>query len=172
MLERKPFSNSTINQFQISTLCEIKNPSTSTTKTPSNLSHILASPNLNSKFSASNKIANSPSIKKRLLKLNESDISRDFLNKLCINKNLQSRNLLNKYLSNITVKEDDKEIDECVTARTIPVSRKNRNNLKNIEDVKKSKFKSTMNEISENLITPAVKYNKKSLILLNNDQQR
>ena len=132
----------------------------------SNPNRLIASPNLMSKFSPSVTISKSPSITKRNSAMVESTESKNLLNKFALNKPIDSKGIMNKY-AGISQKneEESKDVDENVNARNIPVNRKNRNNLKNIEELPKQSINITVtNKINYNdlPITGAVKQTKKT----------
>ena len=135
MLEKKPFSKNTLEEFKTG-------KPTNNLKVKSSASNrLIASPNMQSKFSPSVTICKSPSMSMRSTKFNDND-SKALLNKFALNKpNPDSAGILNKYsgasTSQTQKEEDIKDTDENSSARNIPVNRKNRNNLKNIEELPK-----------------------------------
>jgi len=80
-----------------------------------------------------------------------------------LNKQADSKSILNKYTGGAKHEEDSKDVDENVNAKNIPVNRKNRNNLKNIEEMPKNNLGITVKSQYNDLpITGAVKQSKKA----------
>lgn len=103
---------------------------------------------------------------KRNISTNESE-SKSLLNKFALNKSgADSKSVLNKYTGAGSKEEESKDVDENVGARNIPVNRKNRNNLKNIEEVPKNNLPITVNKPDYNdlPITGALKQTKKKTV--------
>jgi Ca2+-binding EF-hand superfamily protein len=169
LLERKPFSDKTLNQFEFSKMIlsstNVKVPSSTLLTSTSRL---IASPNLLSKFSPSLTISKSPSLLKRTLE-SKAGASKDLLNKIA-NKAAESKNILSKYTSKKTdnpleskmkIIEEIKELENG--DKNVAVLRKNRNNLKNMEDFTKTNIQAS--EAKEHLdleFTPAVKLSHKT----------
>ena len=132
----------------------------------SNPNRLIASPNLMSKFSPSVTISKSPSMTKRNTVTIESNDSKNLLNKFALNKQVESKSIMNKYAGvGQKAEEESKDVDENVNARNIPVNRKNRNNLKNIEELPKNALNitvTTKNQYTDLPITGAVKQTKKN----------
>lgn len=93
----------------------------------------------------------------------ESD-SKALLNKFALNSNnkgVDSKSILGKYAG--TVKEEEtKDVDENVGARNIPVNRKNRNNLKNIEEMPRNNLQITVTSKQQYTDLPITGANKQS----------
>jgi len=94
--------------------------------------------------------------------------SKALLNKFALNQNSQdSHSILNKYAGVDKNKKEDesKDIDENVSSRNIPIIRKNRNNLKNIEEMPNKNISITISAkttYSDLPITGAIKQTKKN----------
>jgi len=150
----------------------IKSSNLTTTTTNNKLAvtpsqnRLIASPNLQSKFSPSVTISKSPSMSKRNISTTENE-SKSLLNKFALNKSgADSKSVLNKYTGAGAKDEENKDVDENVEARNIPVNRKNRNNLKNIEEVPKNNLQITVTKPNYNdlPITGALKQTKKKTV--------
>lgn len=156
LFDKKPFSNSSIKEFEGK---KLKTSLIKINRTPNLSSRYIASPNLQSKFSPSVAIRKSPMMTKRFQL--ESASNSSILNKAGMeSKNLlmkfagkdnsnssqssTSKNLLNKY-SQISLKEKEKgengDTDENVSIKFIPVNRKKRNDLKKLESLKLGEIK-------------------------------
>ncbi len=166
LLDKRPFSKSTLNEIN-----GIKNKSnytgTNFTKTPQiNSKYLIASPNLQSKFTPSLTISKSPSIAKRNMLMfgnapTEKDKGSNILFKLAgKTENSQTNikdNVLLKYAKNSSkIDALDDGTDEGIIndIKNIPITRKQRNNLKEID--KREKMRNTV-EYEDLPITPAVK---------------
>lgn len=149
LLEKKPFSKTTIEEFRgrklNTTLIRVN-------KTPLLQSKLIASPNLQSKFSPSVTISKSPMMSKRITldkpglnakigaNVNTAE-SKNFLMKFAGKDHGTSNNpkqVLMKYAVGGGNKEkgaegDVGDTDEGVSIKNIPVNRKKRNDLKNLE---------------------------------------
>jgi len=127
-----------------------------------NTTHLIASPNLASKFSPSVTISKSPSMTKRQSLAEQGNPSKDLLNKYGMNKKQEdSKNFLNKFTGGGGKQDDEsKDVDENANAKSIPVNRKNRNNLKNMEEMPKNTF-GNKSQFTDLPITGAVKQSKK-----------
>lgn len=93
--------------------------------------------------------------------------SKSLLNKFALNKSgVDSKGILNKYTGGGSKEEENKDVDENVGARNIPVNRKNRNNLKNIEEIPKNNLQVTVTKPNYNdlPITGALKQSKKKTV--------
>jgi hypothetical protein len=174
LLEKKPFSKKTLEEFGGKTTITTTNTNTLKVNysSNSNQNRLIASPNLQSKFSPSVTISKSPSMTKRFSTTVESD-SKAFLNKLAANQKIaDSKSILNKYAGAGGKEEESKDVDENVGARNIPVNRKNRNNLKNIEEMPKNNLQVTVTSKSQYTdlpITGALKQSKKTTVDVKND---
>jgi len=158
LLEKRPFSIKTLDEFEGRKNSGIIQP----ILTPTIARRMIASPNLNSKFSPSNTISKSPALlAKRLNQMGNNSLKNDNKNMLLKlagkdpNQNAQKSALL-KYTSkvNTIVQENpDENTDEGVSVNNVRVSRKQRLNLKEIEN-KKENIKQEYDNLP---ITPAVK---------------
>lgn len=89
---------------------------------------------------------------KRNVALGADNDSKNLLNKFALNKpGVDSKGILSKYAGGAGGAKDEeiKDVDENVGARNIPVNRKNRNNLKNIEEIPKGNVQITVNTKSQ-----------------------
>lgn len=140
LLEKKPFTKETLKNYEVSkspTLPGAAKLSKSPSLAPSKL---IASPNLQSKFSPTVAISKSPTITRKNFGIDpKSEAQKDLLAKLGGKKTenpLEKKNVLLQYTaSNIAKPLKIEEVDENVSAMNIPAIRKNRNNLKNIENM-------------------------------------
>jgi hypothetical protein len=101
---------------------------------------------------------------KRNISTTENE-SKSLLNKFALNKSgADGKGIKNN--GTATKEEEVKDVDENVGARNIPVNRKNRNNLKNIEEVPKTNLQITVPKTNYNdlPITGALKQTKKKTI--------
>ncbi len=171
LLEKKPFSKTTIQEFEgrklNTTLIKVN-------RTPNLQSRLIASPNLQSKFSPSVTIKKSPMMTKRLTldkTVNKSGQanpdSKNFLMKFA-GKDQSSGNILKdnpkrvllKYAA-VGVKDKNNndivicDTDENVSIKNIPVNRKKRNDLKNLE--KGEVVEKKISTYSDLPIMPAIK---------------
>ena len=179
LLEKKPFSKTTIQEFQgrklNTTLIKVN-------KTPLLQSRLIASPNLQSKFSPSVTISKSPMMKKRsfltqtpinksnpLNNLTNNNESKNFLLKFAGNNNPKdqagSKSVLMKYAISVNLKDKtinpEEDTDEGVSIKNIPVNRKKRNDLKNLETaIPPIEMKSSDSLYNDLPIIPAVKQKK------------
>jgi len=174
LLEKKPFSKSTLKEFKSPQKLSIsitspkkeferKNEKSHTVGVTTshlgsgdmnlNSKFLIKSPKQNSKFAPSEKITNSPSLKALQLSVDDLSLSDKDVK--------QPSPLKNSYLSPVKLKQNENNIVISPMSdsgpATLPI-RKNRNLLKNIDDVdKKSAFKEHK-EYSDNIeITKAVK---------------
>ena len=175
MLEKKPFSKKTLLEFDNGKLSVNSNLKVNYSSN-SNPNRLIASPNLMSKFSPSVTISKSPSMTKRSSAMVESVESKNLLNKFALNKQTDSKNIMNKY-AGVSQKneEESKDVDENVNARNIPVNRKNKNNLKNIEELPKNNISITVTnkiQYTDLPITGAVKQGKKANVDIKLDDAR
>lgn len=169
LLKKKPFSNKTLEEFSNGKTAS-NNLKVNYGSGSNNTNRLIASPNLQSKFSPSVTISKSPSMTKRMSSAVEND-SKNLLNKFALNsKGPDSKAVLSKYAggSSTAVKEEEtKDVDEGVGSRNIPVNRKNRNNLKNIEELPKNNLQITVTsktQYNDLPITGAVKQTKKTSV--------
>lgn len=162
LLEKRPFSKSTLNEFTGST--KTKSSHLGVNKTPTTQSKMMiASPSLKSKFTPSVTISKSPSMSKRNtlgLGTNINLDSKNMLLKLSGKSDVHDqKNVLLKYAGKSGNHDNtDEGTDEGVSVnnvRGIPITRKQRHNLRDIEgDPQKKENK----DYSDLPITPAVKY--------------
>jgi len=164
ILEKRPFSKVTLDEFkgakskpneQKSSF--LKSPSIGTTKV------LLASPSLNSKFTPSVTISKSPLMTKR----NSLDVGfhhNPLESKKLGGKGDDAKSLLLKLAGKpvqraaVIQENNDDNIDENVQVKNLPkVNRKQRNNLKALEDTKKNE-KKIASDYNDLPITPAIKY--------------
>jgi hypothetical protein len=162
ILEKRPFTKTTLENYE-----KAKAYKETFSKSPNvpKSNRLIASPNLNSKFSPCVTISKSPTIMKKQLGLENNnnkptDKNNDILMKLAgktVVNHTSPNNILLKYAS-ATPKQVE-ETDEGVTVNNVPVSRKNRNpnltNIKSIEGGVLNKIKSFEEDIQ---ILPAAKY--------------
>jgi hypothetical protein len=124
---------------------------------------LIASPNIRSKFSPSLTIWKSPSLMKRHFE-KVPFASKNLLNKISINKTVESKNILGKYttakLDKASIIQEEKPKTQDIKAMT-QTHRKNRTLLKNIEELPQTSIHITKQEHSDLPITPAVKLSKK-----------
>lgn len=161
LLEKRPFSKTTLNEFEgrkkSSNLLQINKTPTTTNN------RLVASPNLQSKFSPSLTISKSPLMKSRnTADMTNNPDSKNLLSKLvAAREQSDGKNILLKYAvgtqGKTGVEEDN--TDENVNIKGIPVARKNRNNLKKLEVSNE-----TNKEYTDLPIIPAVKQSKASNI--------
>jgi hypothetical protein len=158
LMESRPFSKTTLDNYDSTQKKKDGVVSKSPTVPKSN--RLIASPNLNSKFSPSVTISKSPSITKKTLGFdisNKADKNIDMLLKLS-GKAQQSdpKNVLLKYT---TPQKQTEDTDEGVSVNNVPVSRKNRNpNLKNIKNIEGEMNKQPKAYNDDMEILPATKY--------------
>lgn len=165
LLDKKPFSKQTIQEFAGR---KLNTNLIKVNRTPVLQSRLIASPNLQSKFSPSVTIKKSPMMTKRLTldKANERQSNKDdsknylmqFARKELANVN-NPKSVLMKYIGSKdkVAKEEDSvgDTDENVSIMNIPVNRKKRNDLKNLEKVEfVDKKLSTYSDLP---IMPAIK---------------
>lgn len=187
LLEKKPFSKTTIQEFEgrklNTTLINVN-------RSPVLQSKLIASPNLQSKFSPSVTISRSPMMTKRLTlekTLNKpgnpmgygaqaSADSKNYLMQFArkdkdAKEANNPKNVLMKYAvggakdKNANGPEETADTDENVSIKNIPVNRKKRNDLKNFEKIVEEVEKKT-NDYSDLPIMPAVKQKTKKDDLL------
>lgn len=94
----------------------------------------------------------------------QSSNAKSLLDRFAFNKGGESKNILSKYTANTAKQEEEKDVDENVNAKLIPVNRKNRNNLKNIEELPKNNLvitNSNSDKYNDLPLTGAVKQTKK-----------
>lgn len=165
--EQRPFSKKSLQTHEKSKSPLLVSNSIKLSKSPLlPANKLIASPNLKSKFSPSLTLSKSPTIIKKTLDIpNTANSGReDILRKLAGKPSVQvgirdSKNVLLKYAHG--GKPNPEELDEDVVVKGIPVNRKNRNNLSNIESIDSNKYNSNgvdKNKYSDLPITPAVKY--------------
>lgn len=141
LLERRPFSKKTLNEFNIKKI----NMPQRISNSPATYNRLIASPNLTSKFSPSVLISKSPSMVSKRITLDQ-DSKKDnqsILNKFSKNKPPvdTSKNVLLKYSMNPNPENKAEESKEVkVDDKNIPVNRKNRNMLKNFEELPTNKI--------------------------------
>jgi hypothetical protein len=168
LLDKKPFSKTTIKEFQGR---KLNTNLIKVNRTPILQSRLIASPNLQSKFSPSVTIKKSPMMTKRLTldnadgRQNNKDESKNYLmqfaRKEINNASNNPKSVLMKYTAANSAKDkarQEEEIcdtDENVSILNIPVNRKKRNDLKNLEKVEYVNLKLT--NYSDLPITPAIK---------------
>ncbi len=170
LLEKRPFSKSTLEEFAKSKKknTNLLNPNTNNvTKTPQITSNkfLIASPNLQSKFSPSVTISKSPSMTKRsTLQTGTQNIdSKNMLLRLA-GKNEQPSNPLLKYAgktTNLKNEIPEEGTDEGVLindVKNIPIQRKQKVNLRNLESIAKDDKK----QYSDLPLTGAFKQTTKS----------
>jgi hypothetical protein len=183
LMDKKPFSNKTIQEFEGR---KLNCASIRINKTPVLTSKLIASPNLNSKFSPSVTISKSPMMSKRI-SLNETEKKFGLISNNNNNHNLESKNFLMKFAGtynekdtrsqmkkfgtvnvnekykfgkdNMNNEEEQGMTYENVTIKNIPVNRKKRNDLKNLEESKNTSNKQVTTHIYNDLpIVPGIKY--------------
>lgn len=162
LFDKKPFSNNSIKEFEGK---KLKTSLIKINRTPILTSKYIASPNLQSKFSPSIAIRKSPMMTKRLKLENNSSMnqvqeSKNRLMKFAGKDNNinTSKNVLMKY-SQFSNKDNNRErevvdTDENVYIKNIPVNRKKRNDLKNLEGSKLNEFKKleSISDLNKGLI--------------------
>ncbi len=156
LLESRPFRNDTLDAYDQAK--KIKDISKSPQVTNSRL---IASPCLHSKFSPSDTISKSPMMTRKSLGFDKDQ--NNMLLKLSGKSNFQatpadSKNVLLKYAmggQSKNTKDNTDETDEGVIAKNVPVARKNRNNLRNIETIESKPVVKNTEDIP---IMPAHKY--------------
>ncbi len=139
---------------------------TKISNSPATFNRLIASPNLASKFSPSVLISKSPAINSKKFSIEQKQDPLSILNKFSKNKPVDSKNVLSKYAMN-TQKVENEVIEEVketkIEDKNVPV-RKNRNLLKNIEDLPTNKINiisTTKTNYNDLPITPAKKQNLK-----------
>lgn len=185
LLEKRPFSKKSMNEYENKKKLN-SNPLLKFTRTPqiTVTNKFIASPSMNSKFSPSVSIGKSPYMNKRLMASQTPLVTSDrqnLLNRLAGKPTIDSsssKNVLMKYSKPVQpvkevplAKEVDKkdedlmQVDEEVKIKALPVFRKVRNNLKNLESVSPNRMNidSEMNdkhtaELEELQISSARKY--------------
>lgn len=159
ILEKRPFTTKTLENYDAAKVKNLLKVSKSPQILPNKM---IASPNLNSKFSPCITISKSPMMtRKTLFDVKKRDDKKDLLLKLSgkADPNPDSRNVLLKYAQGIPGKAKADETDENVIVKGIPVNRKNRNNLKNIESFESNQNFGSVKKTEFDLpITYAVKY--------------
>lgn len=165
LLEKRPFSKKSMVEYENKK--KMNNSSLKFTRTPqiSLSKKLIASPSMNSKFSPSVSIGKSPYMNKRLLQSQTPLVTSDKRNLSLLSKLAgkpvvdanTSKNVLLKYskpvqpvqpiietatpTKEVDRKDDDSmPVDEDVKIKALPVFRKIRNNLKNLETVSPSKI--------------------------------
>ena len=125
LLEKRPFSKKSIKEFEAEKYKKLGN---SNFKTPSvKPNRLIASPNLMSKFTPSLTISKSPAMKKRMHNMGNKN---PLLRYATFKENpVDPRNILMKYSGG----GNKNSTDENVTAKNVPMVRKNRNNLRKLE---------------------------------------
>ena len=177
LLDKRPFSKQTLEQFKgvkkSAGLLGAPSTTASFNKTPQVTSKILiASPNLNSKFTPSVTISKSPSMTKRntmsLGVMPGASESKNMLLRLAGKGDTTSSNqsVLLKYAGGgaKAKTENEENTDEGVSinnVKNIPIQRKQRHNLRDIESIKEPLKKNT--DYDNLPITPAVKLGKNKL---------
>ena len=141
LLERRPFSKKTLNEFNI----KKHNLPQRISNSPATYSRLIASPNLTSKFSPSVLISKSPSMVSKRISLEPAgkQDAQSILNKFSKNKPIEvSKNVLLKYSMNPNAEnKTTEEVKEPkLDDKNIPVNRKNRNMLKNFEELPTNKI--------------------------------
>lgn len=135
LYEKKPFSNKTLEEFNKSK--KVKAGGTTIGKSPVITHKMMASPSLSSKFSPGMIISKSPSMKSKQLNEEVKSKGNSLFQKNLPNKAVaQSKNVLLQYAKN-TNQEQIKEVKE--ESKNAPV-KKNRINLKNIEELPTNKL--------------------------------
>jgi hypothetical protein len=177
LLDKRPFSKQTLEEFKgVKKSGSLLNPTmpSMVTKTPQTTSKFLiASPNLQSKFSPSVTISKSPSMTKRNTAiglgagLGGGNESKNMLLRLAGKETASTSNqsILLKYAGGGAKPKEEENTDEGVSInniKNIPIQRKQRHNLKDIETLSKESI--MKNKDYEDLpITPAVKLAKNKL---------
>lgn len=142
LMEKKPFSKKTIKEFEGR---KFNSTSIKINKTPVLTSKLIASPNLNSKFSPSVTISRSPMMNKRIT-----------LDTLSGKDQKESKNLLMKLAGKPQKKEENKEENTEDDLKMHPVNRKQRNDLKNLST---NNSKNNVNHVYNDLpIVPGIKH--------------
>jgi hypothetical protein len=155
-MESRPFNKATLDNYD---MAQKRKESKSPLIVNSN--RLIASPNLNSKFSPVVTISKSPSITKKSLGFdisakNPENKNMDMLLKLSGKSSIQQtdpKNILLKYTTGVA----KSETDEGVVVNNVPVSRKNRNpNVANIKEIEGGVLAKKFDEDLQ--ILPAAKY--------------
>lgn len=151
LMDKKPFSKKTIKEFEGR---KFTSSSIRINKTPVLTSKLIASPNLNSKFSPSVTISKSPMMNKRinLNSFSGKDMkeSKNLLMKLAGKKteNVEKEENLND-LSNLNLNDEEMKMH--------PANRKQRNDLKNLST--KGSKNNVLNHVYNDLpIVPGIKH--------------
>ncbi len=155
LLESRPFRSDTLDAYDTS------KKGKDISKSPQVSSKLIASPCLHSKFSPSVAISKSPMMTRKSLGID--DKQNNMLLKLSGKSGFQptpvadSKNVLLKYAIGGPSKSKDTtdETDEGVIAKNVPVTRKNKNNLRNMETVESKPIVKNTEDIE---IKPAHKY--------------
>jgi hypothetical protein len=183
LLQNKPFTNSALYEYekQKSSFLKVTGPkNTLLTVEPGQM---VKSPNLNSKFSPSVHISRSPVLNntniKSSFKIDDKNESKNYLLKIAglnNNNNLSiNNNSNNSSNNNLQIPSDFKRTEHKsktvqqtaplninIIEPTVPVSRKERHDLKNIDEVKPV-TKDSKNDYEDLPITPATKISNVSI---------
>jgi hypothetical protein len=166
IMDKRPFTKNSIENFKVKPKStSLLGSGINISKSPSTNSKVLiASPSLQSKFAPSVTISKSPSMSKREIGINESSESKNKL-QVFSGKDPNAKNLQPSNTSNILLKYSGKADNNSktttsttsseTTKKVVPL-RKEKNNLKGIEDVKDFN-KKLPNEYDDLSITPACK---------------
>lgn len=172
LYENRPFNNKTLENYELAKNCYGENRKLSKSPNLTKSNRLIASPNLQSKFSPSLAISRSPIFKKNALSDLSGKNKTDHLLSKLTKKSTQpdSRNILMKYAAKGGGQENEnfgnlqssnKAKTEPDEFKNVPI-RKNWNNLRNLEEVKKNNIVTSVKEYSDLPIEPAVKYTSES----------
>jgi hypothetical protein len=173
LLQNKPFTNSALGEYEKQKTSFLK-VTTNTTSLTSSPGKLLASPNLNSKFSPSVAISKSPVMNSQnsLFRLDSAkEESKNFLMKFAggntgVNTNLDVPKRTDQKSKTVM----NNHVDINLVGPTVPVNRKVRNNLKNIEEVK-PRQKDSKNEYEDLPIFPAAKVSNANITPMDVDDE-
>lgn len=135
IMEKRPFSKKTLQEFEFHARKHSNSLGGSSHLKVNNLltpNKLIASPSLTSKFSPSVTISKSPTMTKRMSEVQTND-SASILNKYSKNTTETSKQTLNKYVSG---KNEEESKEELHVKQPV---KKNRINLKHIEDLSQNK---------------------------------
>ena len=152
LYEQRPFSKKTLQTHERSKSPHLASKTFSKSPILNPKNKLIASPNLMSKFSPTIAISRSPTFIKKSL---ENNNQNDYLRRLT-GRAEDSKNVLMKYSNN----KKEENVDEGVIVGQIPVNRKDRHNLSNINSNDSKYNSNTMNknDYSDIYINPAIKY--------------
>jgi hypothetical protein len=163
LLQNKPFTNTALGEYekQKTNFLKVTTPTSNLSSSPTKL---LASPNINSKFSPSVAISRSPLLNTSPgFRLDDKEESKNYLLKVAgmgMGNNPPVEFKRTETKSKTVQMNQPLKIN--IVEPTVPVNRKIRHNLKNIDEVK-PQLKDSKNEYENLPITPAAKVSNNSV---------